>query len=142
MVKPQKRLQLTLTHKAELKWLRQWMQKDVPARLTTSQVVDSVIVIVHEWATNTTSRMFHIPKLYAALQDIWMRATVQAVGRVLAGLGIDCDVKFDPASRQLVVTRLSDGRTVSYEALTDGQIEEAMRAAEPAGRSPSTLRVH
>ena len=141
MARPQKRFQLTLTHKAELKWLRNWMARDVPAALTTSQVVDAVILIVHEWATNTTSRLFHIPKLFATLQDSWMRATVQTVEQVLAGFGMDCDVQVDPQSRRLTVTRLSDGLTVSHEQLTEGQIEEAMRAASSKQASPSSLRV-
>ena len=137
-----KRVQLTLTHVAELKWIRDWMQRDVPAKLTLSQIVDSTILIVEQLAKSTTSKVFHIPALHAALRSIWLRSTVATVGRVLVGLGVSCDVQAD-ADGRLTVTRLDNGQTFSETIVTDAQIEEAVRIADSnQAASPSSLRVN
>ena len=137
-----KRVQLTLTAVAELKWIKTWMERDIPAKLTLSQVVDSTILIVEQLAKSTTSRVFYLPVLRAALHSIWLRSTVATVGSVLTGLGVSCDVQADKDGL-LTVTRLDTGKTFSETIVTAAQIEEAVRAAESEQvASPSSLRVH
>ena len=135
-----KRYQLTLSHGSELRYLRDWMQKDVPAKLTISQACDAAILMLHELATTTTSRLFYLPKLEVVTRRIWMRATVKVLGQVLPHFGLTCDIDLSPDGN-LTVTRLSDGQSITAEAFTDEQVREAMRSADSSAVSPSSLRV-
>ena len=130
-----------MTHGDKLRWLRDWMQRDCAAQLTISQACDAAILMLHELANTTTSRLFYLPKLEAVTRRIWMRATVKVLDKVLTRFGMDCDIDLTPDGK-LTVTRRVDGHTVTEEAFTDEQIGEAMRSADSTEVSPSSLRVH
>ena len=91
-----KRFQLTLQNGSKLSALKDWMERDIPVRLTLSQVADAAIEIVHKVATSTTSRIVHIPTFERGVQALILRGTVQTTSRIIAGFGMDVDIKANP----------------------------------------------
>ena len=126
-----KRFQLTLQNGSKLSALKDWMERDIPVRLTLSQVADAAIEIVHKVATSTTSRIVHIPTFERGVQALILRGTVQTTGRIIAGFGMDVDIKATPDGK-IVATRLADQKTVSDQVFREDeqQVREAARLAE------------
>ncbi len=126
-----KRFQLTLQNGSKLSALKDWMERDIPVRLTLSQVVDAAIEIAHKVATSTTSRIVHIPTFERGVQALILRGTVQTTGRIIAGFGMDVDIKATPDGK-IVATRLADQKTVSDQVFREDeqQVREAARQAE------------
>ena len=137
-----KRYGLTLRNGDKLKALKTWMERDIPIRLTISQVADAAIEIVDRVATGA-SMIVHIPTFEKGVKALILRGTVQATGRIIAGFGMDVDIQAT-ADGKVVATRLADGQTVSdqvFGTTDEEQVRQAARLAEE-GNKASNLRVN
>ena len=133
---------LSLRNSDKLLALKTWMERDLPLRLTLSQVADAAIEILHKVALGTTSMIVHIPTFEQGVKALVLRATVQATGRIIAGFGIDVDIKTTPDGK-IVATRPVDGKSVTEnvaEAIAEEQVRQVAQQAQE-GRA-SSLRVN
>ena len=131
-----KRFQVSLSHVAELKWIREWMERDVPTRLTTSQVLDAVLSIVHRLGNSSRVAVIDKDVLYNEMYAKWAEATAKALGAVLARfVSGEVKVRIMDGGQSLVITRLSDGTTETIEGLHPEAAESMARAAAGLGKN-------
>ena len=138
-----KRFQLTLTHGDKLRWLREWMQKDVPAKLTLSQTADATISILHQLANSKTMAVINKDLLYNEMCTNWAKATALAMGPVLARFVTgEITVRIMDGGKSLVVTRLSDGEEETMDGLQPELLEQMARTAAGLGTTTGSMHAN